>query len=70
MRRDDGDSRVAPGGHQHLPRPGRLPPALTDDEGLRDINPIDPPGSEAAVASTAECRANPLTAARTCVAES
>ncbi|HET9639097.1 MAG TPA: TonB-dependent receptor [Allosphingosinicella sp.] len=41
---------------------------VTGDEGLRDINPIDPPGAEAAVASTAECRANPLTAARTCVA--
>lgn len=40
---------------------------VTGDEGLRDINPIDPPGTEAAIASTAECRANPLTAARTCV---
>jgi iron complex outermembrane receptor protein len=40
---------------------------VTGDEGLRDINPIDPPGAEGAVATTAECRAAPLTAARTCV---
>jgi iron complex outermembrane receptor protein len=41
---------------------------VTGQEGLRDINPADPPGSEGAVATPAECRANPNTAFRTCVA--
>src|SRR5688572_18920390 len=43
---------------------------VTGDEGLRDINPVDPdgPGGEAAVASTALCRTAPIAPGRNCVA--
>ena len=40
---------------------------VTGDEGLRDINPADPPGAEGAVATTDQCRAAAVTAFRNCV---
>ena len=39
-------------------------------EGLRDINPVDPDGAgpEAAIATVAQCRTNPTATGRQCVA--
>ncbi|HYD38738.1 MAG TPA: TonB-dependent receptor, partial [Allosphingosinicella sp.] len=40
---------------------------VTADEGLRDINPADPPGAEGATATPDQCRQAPNNAFRTCV---